>query len=204
MKILVLSEIKYNSIKTRKQQLISRFPKDWEILFLEPYKAGRENNFRPKQLDNIQVCTVPFLKNFKGVLKKVFSSAVVRIVFFLLSALWIKLILRFTGFKTPNTVVISNLYAMPYLHFECPMIYDMNDDHLAFENTPEWLGAFRGIVYTVVSKIVVCSESLIELVPEIFHKKVVYIGNGVDVSAFIKPTNSSALMSQELAQANVE
>ena len=46
MKIVFFSEIKWHYLRTRKQQLVRRFPAEWKILFLEPYAAGRANSFR--------------------------------------------------------------------------------------------------------------------------------------------------------------
>lgn len=205
MKVLVLSEIKYSYGPTRKQQLVSRFPKEWQIFFLEPYKREKPNNFSPREVQaNIQNVTVPFLKNFEGTLKTVFGNLLVRIIFYAVSALWIKRMLKRAGFDKPDVVIISNLYAVPYLHFKCPVIYDMNDDHMAFKNTPAWLYDYRELLYVLSGKIVVCSELLVELIPVPYRKKVVYIGNGVDVSAFISETNSAALMSQELSLAKSE
>ena len=47
MNIIWLSEIKWNYLKTRKQQIISRFPDDSSILFIEPISKKLSNNYYP-------------------------------------------------------------------------------------------------------------------------------------------------------------
>lgn len=205
MKILVFSEIKWSYLKTRKQHLLSRFPDSWYILFFEPYKADKPNNLKPVDVSRwVRNCTVPFLKNFDGVLKALFGNIFIRVLFFYFSGIWIRKIIKKANVDKPDLVIVSNLYAVPYLHFKCPIIYDMNDDHLAFKNTPDWLKHQRETLFIMADKIVVCSESLADLVPKQNKNKVVYIGNGVDVTVFMSSTYSAALTSQELDRAKSE
>ena len=63
MQIVWLSEIKWDYLKTRKQQIISRKPADVRLLYLEPYVKGRRNHFRLRTEGDIFAVTVPFIKS---------------------------------------------------------------------------------------------------------------------------------------------
>ena len=63
MQIVWFSEIKWDYLKTRKQQIISRKPADVRLLYLEPYVKGRRNQFRVRTEGDIFVVTVPFIKS---------------------------------------------------------------------------------------------------------------------------------------------
>ena len=62
MNIIWFSEIKWDYLKTRKQQIISRKPSDSKLLFLEPFVKGRANNYRLRKEGDIFCATVPFVK----------------------------------------------------------------------------------------------------------------------------------------------
>ena len=40
MKVVVCAEVQWQYLRTRKQQILSRFPSDWPILFLQTYVRG--------------------------------------------------------------------------------------------------------------------------------------------------------------------
>jgi len=44
LKVVCFSEIQWRYVRTRKQQILSRFPEDWDILFLSSVVAGKKNN----------------------------------------------------------------------------------------------------------------------------------------------------------------
>jgi len=186
MKIIVFSEVKWTYLSTRKRQLISRFPKHWQILFLEPYKIGHPNSFYGTQEDNITYVTVPFLKNFKSkTLAKIFSFRLIRWLHYLILKVWIVEVMRQHAFHSADVVYISNLYAVPVLNVfssAVPVIYDQNDNHLAFPNTPKWLEKHFDKLCKRASKIVSVSEELALNLPENNKKEIV--GNGVNVALF--------------------
>jgi glycosyltransferase involved in cell wall biosynthesis len=94
------------------------------------------------------------------------------------------MLLLLAGYSGANVTIVSNLYAVPYLSRKWKVVYDMNDHHLAFENTPPWLaGHFRKLC-RVASVIVISCRALEELCGE-YRNKVRYIGNGVDTSIVV-------------------
>lgn len=192
MKIIFFSEIRWDYLRTRKQQIISRFPKDWKILFFEPFKNGKRGKLSAACQENIYVKTMPlFFKNFKfKPLQLILSFKMVR--FFVLLAGWflIRWAMRHTGFDKPDLIMVSNIYAAPFVKAlagtSVPVIYDMNDDHLAFPNTPAWAQKYFESIYTVASCIVMPSESMREILP-IYGRAANYVvTNGVDYAMFEK------------------
>ena len=184
MKLLVLSEIKFGYFRTRKQQLFSRFSSSYEILFCEPYKRGMQYEITPFFVkDNIRIVTVPFLKNARGLLGKLVG--ILRWVGFLIGLFWLKLVLKRSGFDKPDVVIFSNLYAIPFLSLfdsETLLIYDMNDNHTAFESCPKWLTLLQQEAFEQADLIVTSNPALKNLIPQTWQDKHIYIGNGVDLT----------------------
>ena len=82
MNVICFSDITWNFLWQRQQQMISRFPKDWEIHFVEPsfwlsviWGIIRRDFFRfipHKVEDNLQVTsivTIPFGDKFESIRK---------------------------------------------------------------------------------------------------------------------------------------
>jgi glycosyltransferase involved in cell wall biosynthesis len=188
MKIIFFSEIKWQYMRTRKQQLVRRFPADWQILFLEPYAAGRPNSFRPQWENNICFVTLPYFKNFpQPWLRRLVSWRIVRAGIIGLAAFWAGVLIRRSGFRRSDLVMVSNIYAAPLLCWfgkKAPIIYDCNDNHLGFPLTPAWAESFFKSTCTQADRIVCASKSLAEIIPAEHQKKIVFIGNGVDTSLF--------------------
>lgn len=187
MKIVAFSEVKWSYLSTRKRQILSRLPNHWQILFLEPYKAGHPNSLLGIQDSaNVIYVTVPFLKNFKPRwLAKIFSLKIVRWLHYVVLKLWIKEVIRYQAFHSPDVVFISNLYAVPVLEMfpsSTPVIYDQNDNHMAFPNTPIWLKGYLNRLCEIATKIVSVSEELACNLP--IKSKIEIIGNGVDTALF--------------------
>jgi glycosyltransferase involved in cell wall biosynthesis len=192
MQILFLSEIKWRYLRTRKQQIVRRFPQDWQILFVEPYTVGRENCFRPQREENITFLIVPYFKNFpQQWLQRLLSFTIMRGVVTLISALWLWFVLRRTGFRRPEAVLVSNIYYATIIKLLMggrPVIYDCNDDHLSFPLTPKWARKYFLALCRRADRIVCSSQALRENIPHEHQPKIVTIGNGVDVSLFREHT----------------
>ncbi len=190
MKIIFLSELKWRYLRTRKQQLVRRFPQDWQILFVEPYAVGRENRFTRRHENNVSYITVPYFKNFpQAWLQKFLSFAPVRAAVIIANACWLWFVLQASGFRRPQVLVVSNIYYAPLLRLlfrKIPVIYDRNDDHLAFPMTPPWARRYYGSLCRRADRIVCCSQALAQNVPREHQGKVVVIGNGVDTSLFLQ------------------
>ena len=188
MKVVVCAEVTWHHLRTRKQQILSRFPTDWPILFLQPWMRGRRNAWWPQRDGRVVFATVPVMKNppsgrWRRFLGRILVRAVLNVVLFV----WVWLLRRHTGFAGSDVALyVSNIYygnVLPHMQRSFT-VYDCNDNHLAFPDTPGWA---RGYLARVVREVdaVVVSQSLLReeiapLEPRVIHE----IGNGVDYALF--------------------
>jgi len=194
MKILFFSEIKWQYLRTRKQQLIRRFPANWQILFLEPYAAGRANSFRLQWDNNVCFVTLPYFKNFpQRWLQRLVSLLIVRAGIIGMAAVWAWVLMWRSGFRRHDLVMVSNIYAAPLVRWlkspfglakGKPVIYDCNDHHLSFALTPPWAERYFVSTCRRADRIVCVSASLAETIPPASRGKVLVIGNGVEYARF--------------------
>jgi glycosyltransferase involved in cell wall biosynthesis len=192
MKIVFFSEIKWQYLRTRKQQLIRRFPAEWKILFIEPYAAGRPNSLRLQWDKNIGFVTLPYFKNFpQRWMQRLVSLKFVRAFVVFFAALWAWILLWRSGFRHADLMMVSNVYSAPLVRWlakKQPVIYDCNDNHLGFPLTPAWAEKYFKSTCARADRIVCASQSLSEIIPAEYQNKIVFIGNGVDSGLFLGNT----------------
>ena len=188
MKIVCFSEIQWRYVRTRKQQILSRFPADREILFLSTVVRGRKSNFRPEKDGNVIHACVPVLKNFpQKWARALFSFPPARFLWNVMLFVWLKCLMRSTGFQSSDCVFyVSNVYyasLLPHLSRKL-MLYDCNDDPLSFPNVPGWVsGSFRRVA-RAADVVTTVSAGLVEILKEAGAKDPVLLGNGVDYEMF--------------------
>ncbi len=188
MRVVCFSEIQSRYVRTRKQQVLSRFPADWEILFLSSVVKGKPNNFLPLRDGRVVHVCVPVFKNVpQPWLRALLAVPPVRFVWNAVLLLWVNAILFATGFGRGERVLyVSNIYYAAILPFirRSLLLYDCNDDHLAFPDTPRWArGYFRRLVRSADLAIAV-STRLADILREAGASDVRLIGNGVDYDLF--------------------
>ena len=188
MKIVCLSEIQWRYVRTRKQQVLSRFPADWQILFLSSVVKGKPNNYFPRRDGRVVHVCVPVFKNFpQRPVKALFSLAPVRFVWNAIILLWINVIFLATGFSGRDRVLyVSNIYYAAVLPFlkRSLLLYDCNDDHLAFPHTPRWARGYFLRLARSADLVIAVSTRLVELLREAGARDVHLVGNGVDYELF--------------------
>lgn len=197
MKVIVCSEVQWHYVRTRKQQLVRRFPAGWPVLFLQAYVRGRPNNWRPRRDGNVTYVTIPVFKSIPNpVLRGLLDRGVVRAVVNVLLAVWIAVVRAATGFGGRGVVVIvSNIFygrvlaAMP----RRAAVYDCNDNHLAFPGTPTWARGYLEQVVRRVDAVVVSLDVLREEIDPLRPRRVVEIGNGVDFELFDRAYRAPAV-----------
>jgi teichuronic acid biosynthesis glycosyltransferase TuaH len=190
LEIVCFSEIQWKYVRTRKQQIISRFPAEWRVLFLSSVVKGKRNNFVPEREGNVTHVCVPVFKNVpQRSLKVFFSIAPVRFLWNAMLFVWVNLIMLLTGFGGGGRVFyVSNIYygaILPFLR-RSVMFYDCNDDHLAFPDTPAWAEGYHRKVALSADFVVAVSSGLAERMREIGVREIHRIGNGVDYELFRK------------------
>ena len=194
VRIVCFSEIQWKYVRTRKQQVISRFPAHWRVLFLSSVVKGKRNNFLPEKEGRVVHACVPIFKNFPpGIVRTVFSFPPARFLWNLLIWTWVKVLLLITGFNGADRVFyVSNIYygsILPFLK-RTVLFYDCNDDHLAFPGTPRWAeGYFKKVARSADFAITV-SSGLTERLRSVGVREIHHIGNGVDIGLFSEAAGS--------------
>ncbi len=188
LKIVCFSEIQWKYVTTRKQQIITRFPDSWRVLFLSSVVKGKRNNFIPERDGKVTHVCVPVFKNVpQRALKTFFSIPPVRFLWNFMLYVWVNLLMLLTGFGGGERLFyVSNIYygaILPFLR-RSVMFYDCNDDHLAFPDTPPWAEAYYRKVALAADFVVTVSSGLAERLDRLGAKEIYRIGNGVDFELF--------------------
>ena len=188
LKIVCFSEIQWKYVTTRKQQIITRFPGSWRVLFFSSVVKGKRNNFIPEREGNVTHVCIPVFKNVpQRALKAFFAIPPVRFLWNLMLYAWVNLLMLLTGFGGGERVFyVSNIYygaILPFLR-RSVMFYDCNDDHLAFPDTPPWADAYFRKVALSADFAVTVSSGLAERLSRLGVKEIHRIGNGVDYGLF--------------------
>jgi glycosyltransferase involved in cell wall biosynthesis len=188
LKIVCFSEIQWRYVRTRKQQILSRFPPDREILFLSTVVRGRRSNFRPERDGNVVHACVPVLKNLpQRWARALFSFPPARSLWNAMLFVWLKVLLRVTGFSGRDRVFyVSNVYyasILPLLSRRL-MLYDCNDDPLSFPNVPGWVSGCFERVAGDADIVTAVSTGLVERLKGAGAGDVALLGNGVDYEIF--------------------
>ena len=194
MKIIWFSEIKWSYLRTRKQHILSNFKDNDEILFVEPLSFNLKNNFNISIEKNIKYITIPQIQNSDvklfNVLLNLFPAKFIlrKISYYLVQKL-----LNDTNFK-PDKLIISNVYWIDSLielnkKLNIEIIYDCNDNPLAFPNSKNKLNYFtKTLKYS--DKVIIPFDSYKNFIPTKFHNKIKVISNGVDSKLLsFKPNN---------------
>lgn len=190
MKIVWFSEIKWNYLRTRKQQIISRKPDDVQLLFLEPFKRLARNTYRLRAEGPVFCATVPFLKAapyfpWTTVLDRRSARSLVDLV----ARKRIEQILNRMDFAPAETgFVVSNIYAAGIVS-RLPrkfLLYDCNDDHSSFPGMRSWTQAYFHKTSREADAVFASSQALLEKIVEVRGRAdgCAYLGNGVDYAHF--------------------
>jgi teichuronic acid biosynthesis glycosyltransferase TuaH len=190
-RLIWFSEIKWDYLVTRKQQILNRFPADKKILFIEPFVVGKKQHWLPKRHGNITVITIPFLKAIpQPFLASFLNLRFIRWIFGFIGTLYFKLVTGLLGFTGRNRVIgLSSVFwgkiaarERADLHF-----YDANDAHLDFPGTPVWLQEYLEAYLTVSQLCFSVSPEISSSIQKLGAKKIQLLGNGVDFEHFSKP-----------------
>ena len=194
MKIIWFSEIKWSYLRTRKQHILSNFKDNDEILFVEPLSFNLKNNFNISIEKNIKYITIPQIQNSDvklfNVLLNLFPA---KFILRKIGNYLVQKLLNDTNFK-PDKLIISNVYWIDSLielnkKLNIEIIYDCNDNPLAFPNSKDKLNYFtKTLKYS--DKVIIPFDSYKNFIPTKFHNKIKVISNGVDTKLLsFKPNN---------------
>ena len=190
MQVVWLAEIKWDYLRTRKQQLIERRPRDVDVVFFEPFVRGRPNRYELHDAGGVRVATIPFVKSVPGgPLRPVMDRAFVRRALDVSALRRVRAQLRAAGID-PTTVVcvVSNVYA---IHVAAALkaraiVYDCNDAHAEFPGVPAWTRDYQNETLRRADTVVVSSRGLLPAAEQTRGSldNVHLVGNGVDFPLF--------------------
>ncbi len=194
MKIIWFSEIKWSYLRTRKQHILSNFKDNDEILFVEPLSFNLKNNFNISIEKNIKYITIPQIQNSDVKLFNVLLNLLpTKFILRKIGKYLVQKLLNDTNFK-PDKLIISNVYWIDSLielnkKLNIEIIYDCNDNPLAFPNSKDKLNYFtKTLKYS--DKVIIPFDSYKNFIPTKFHNKIKVISNGVDSKLLsFKPNN---------------
>ena len=199
MRLVWFSEIRWDYLKTRKQQILTRFPKNWRVLFIEPCVIGKRAHWFPSYRENIIVITIPFLRGISGgLLQKIVYKTFIKSLVNLIGVVWLKLVLFILGFTNSDRVIgLSSVHwgkvasrMKASLRF-----YDCNDNHLAFGNPPPWAAKNLRAYLNVADVAFYVSPELDEFIKDYGNLDTHYLSNGVEYEHF----SSSTFLPEDLA-----
>ncbi len=190
MKIIWFSEIKWSYLRTRKQHILSNFKDNDEILFIEPLSFNLKNNFNISIEKNIKYITIPQIQNSDiKTLNILLNFFLIKILLKRIGNYLVKKILNDRSFK-PDCLIISNIYWIEFLiklkqKLNIKIIYDCNDNPLAFPNSKNKLYFFKKTL-KFSDKIIIPFNSYKDFIPKKYHNKIKIISNGVDSKLLLK------------------
>ena len=190
MNIIWLSEIKWDYLKTRKQQIISRFPKNSSVYFVEPVSKILPNNYFPVEYSHVKAVTIPQLRSVSNKLfNQILDYAFIRKTINAFAALWFRFFFH-NIINNTKCIITSNVYWAPLIktykikYPELTTIYDCNDNPLAFPKTPKYKKDYFIKTLSLVDKIIIPHIGYKYFIPEQFLSKIDIISNGVDFELF--------------------
>lgn len=184
IEIVCFSDIFWDALWQRHQQLLTRFPSSWRILFIEPTSIPvllrQPKRFFTRKYRNIEIISlpsIPLIDRFKN-LRQINDSLV---------SLWLRSILIKKKIKEPILFYYEPRYSTLIGKLqEKLVILDYIDDKLAFSNVPMWMKIYLDNLIKKANLIFVASSYLHKDILKTRTDNVYLIGNGVDVNHFRK------------------
>lgn len=186
LEIVCFSDIFWDALWQRHQQLFTRFPPSWRILFIEPTSIPvllrQPKRFFTRKHLNIEIISlpsIPLIDIFKN-LRWINDSFV---------CLWLRSILKKKNMKEPILFYYEPRYSTLIGKLqEKLVILDYIDDKLAFSNVPIWMKTYLDNLIRKANLIFAASSYLYKSILKTRTDNVHLIGNGVDVNHFRKAT----------------
>lgn len=190
MNVIWLAEIKWDYLRTRKQQLIQRRPRGVDVVYLEPYVRGRSNPSRLRDVSGVRVATIPFLKSVPaGPLRALLELPAARRVVDGSALRRARARLRDAGVDpAESTCVVSNVFAVHVAAALGPrvLVYDCNDAHADFPGLPGWARRYQDETLRRADMVIASSRGLLPMIEQARGSLdgVHQVGNGVDFKLF--------------------
>jgi len=204
MQVVWLAEIKWDYLRTRKQQLIERRPRDVDVVFFEPYVRGRPNRYEMREAGGVRVATIPFIKSVPGgPVRALMDVALVRRAVDAAALHRVRTRLRDANVDPAASVcVISNVYAIRVAAAlgARAIVYDCNDAHAEFPGMPPWTRDYQSATLRRADTVIVSSKGLLPLAEDARGSLsgVHLVGNGVEYDLFARAAEMGAMPAGEM------
>jgi glycosyltransferase involved in cell wall biosynthesis len=189
--IVCFSDIFWDFLWQRHQNILTRFPSSWKILFVEPTSIlnllREPNRLFLRREKNIMIISLPSIPLIDKVRELRFIND--RTVL-----LWIKIIFKLINFKNPILLFYEPRYSSLIGRLDEELvIYDCIDDRLGFLEVPKWMSYYINILINKSNFIMVTSDKLCQNIRNKRTNNVYLIGNGVDLDHFKMATKDIAI-----------
>ncbi|HTK31673.1 MAG TPA: glycosyltransferase [Candidatus Saccharimonadaceae bacterium] len=188
MDLVVLAEVRWGYFRTRKQFLLSRFPKHWRVFYAQPPAFGGDDPWTPRREGNVTYFTVPFLKpgTTSGAYNALAGTRAGRAAIEWTAERWLKARLRALSVDPRPVVLTSNIYCARMLS-RLPrklLLYDFNDHPFQFAGVPEWARNYWRATLDEVDALFVVSEFYRRALSAETDRPLMLLGNGVEAAHF--------------------
>jgi glycosyltransferase involved in cell wall biosynthesis len=186
--VICASDVAWNFLWQRQHQLISRFPKDWQILYIEPsfwkaialriINAYSRIHVPNNNTNNIIVKSIPTIPLFDR--SRICRQINDRIIIHMMRSL-----ARRQGLNNPLLILYNPRFSCLVGKLdESLTCYEINDEKLQFDAIPSWLETNHTLLIRKVNFITVSGTILYKRISTQRHSDVFLVGNGADTSHF--------------------
>jgi len=166
--IVCFSDITWNFMQQRHQHILTRLPKNWKIIFVQPSLIGAILQRRKKSLSlsnnrsyavskNIHIVSMP-------IVHKTDRNSLLRRMNDMVIILWSKLILRRYHIKQPIILFYEPRFSPVIGKLgESLVWYELIDDRIAFSEVPSWMKDNIEAIMTKADFITTSSEKLYQI-----------------------------------------
>lgn len=193
MNIICFSDISWDLLWQRHQQLLTRLPSSWKILFLEPmsFRGLKEKptSIFPRRMRNFILISLPIIPPFE-------KHRITRKIDDLLVFLYIRIFTCIFNIKRPVLLFYEPRFSSLIGFFnECLVWYEYIDNKLGFSWVAGWMKYYDDLLMTKADIITASSKSLYENARRRGARNVHLVGNAVDMQHF---KNVPAIIQKDL------
>ncbi len=185
MNILCFSDINWDFPWSRNQQMMTRFPNHWKIIYVQPSFIGLliEQPLRAlprrvrKNITAVSFPIIPFFDRF---------ASIRRINNFLI-VFWTRFFVALYNFKDPNIIIYEPRFSCVIGKIgDCLVCYKVLDNRMEFLGVPRWINDNIDFLTSKADIIVTSSQSLFDKFKRNREHDIFLVGNGAEVEHFKK------------------
>lgn len=186
MDVVCFSEVNWDFLWQRHQHLLTRFPKEWNIVFVEtsfallaltdPFKV-----FPRKLAPNIRAVAlpiIPYIDRYSSVLRTINKYLII---------LWTRLFMWYYEIREPVLMMYEPRYAYVVGRLNERLVYhEVVDERTEFAEFAQWKCGLLDMLAEKSDVVVATSQLLYDTLAERRKRKLYMIGNGVELEHFVK------------------